>query len=242
MAKIVYIDETGSAGRGAKQQDLLTVVGVLAPADRVRDLDSALRAIEKTHFQLMRIAPREFHGVEIWNGTGQWASKTPPERLSVLEDVISLIPQFDIHIAHASIHKPRLASRWGADGLDRAYLLALQFLLEKVDAFGSEVKIVVADEAKEHQLTAAKMVGDLRNMGYGEVSGRVLSTIVDTVHFVDSKLCAGVQLADVIAYLMQRTDRGTENHPDVQAARTRMMAVIRDHTVTWREPWPRAPQ
>lgn len=240
MARIVYIDETGSSGKGAKKQDLLTVVAVIAEADTVRDLDDALRAVEDNHFALQTVQPREFHGVEIWHGSGPWVGKQPAELLAVLEDVVALIDRFDLQIAFASVHKPRLIARRGPGGADRAYLLALQFLLEKVDMNVSGTKIVVADEAKEHQLTAAKMVGNLRNMGYGEVDGRQLKTVVDTVHFVDSRLSAGVQLADVVAFVIQRVDRGPEVHPDAQAARSRMMAVIREHSVTWREPWPRA--
>ena len=43
-----------------------------------------------------------------------------------------------------------------------AYRLALQFLLEKIDMLDRQNRIVVADEAKEQQLRAIKMVADMQ--------------------------------------------------------------------------------
>ena len=57
----------------------------------------------------------------------------------------------DIDIADVSINKARLHERYGGAVDDNVYRLALQFLLEKVDVYGSDRKVVVADEAKEQE-------------------------------------------------------------------------------------------
>lgn len=82
------------------------------------------------------------------------------------------------------------------------------------------------------------MVADLQQIGVGEVPGRKLDTIIDTMHYVRSHDSVGVQMADLVAYLMQRRRNGVEPHPDVQAARERMLGIIDAHRRTWREPWP----
>jgi Protein of unknown function (DUF3800) len=121
-----------------------------------------------------------------------------------------------------------------------AYRLALQFLLEKINVFGSQNRIVIADEAKEQQLRAVKMVADMQqHSSGGEVPGRPLKTVIDSLHFVQSNASPGVQLADLVAYMIQRSRRMSERHPDATAALARLRNVVSSHTLTWREPWPR---
>lgn len=209
--------------------------------DAVTDLNSGLRDVERRHSTLMRVEPREFHGNELWQGTKNWSSLTAPDRLAAYEDAISLLRDLDLSVAHASIHKAHLETRWGEGAARSAYLLALQFLLEKIDLLWGEKKILVADEAKEHELRAVRMVSDLQQWGRGEVAGIQLTHTIDTIHFVNSRVSPGVQMADLVAYLLQRGQRGTEAHPDAQAGRDRMIGTIWEKTVTWREAWPRTP-
>lgn len=145
---------------------------------------------------------------------------------------------YDIDIAHASIDKARLHDRYGGAADNNAYRLALQFLLEKVDTYSSSLKILVADETKEQQIPALKMVQGMQNWTWGgEVPGRQLKTIIDTLHFVSSHDSAGVQMADLIAFVLQRRRR-KEGHPNAQAAIDRLSNLVNAHTRTWREPWP----
>ena len=67
--------------------------------------------------------------------------------------------------------KENLSRRYAGYADPNAYLLALQFLAEKADAYGSGLKVLIADEAKEHQLRAIKMVSDLQDWG-GRPSAR----------------------------------------------------------------------
>ncbi|MEV8609475.1 hypothetical protein AB0383_16340 [Amycolatopsis sp. NPDC051373] len=45
MAHLVYIDETGSVGKGAKKQALLTLAAVLVHEDKVQPLAEAFREV-----------------------------------------------------------------------------------------------------------------------------------------------------------------------------------------------------
>ncbi len=132
-----------------------------------------------------------------------------------------------------------LQDRYSGDADSKAYLLALQFLLEKVDRLGSAKKIVIADQTKREQLQAVEMVADMQQWGAGLVPGQQLTTVVDTLHFVASHTSLGFQMADLTAYAIQRRrGRATEGHPDAEAAMARMMGVINARTFTYRMPWP----
>lgn len=160
MAHLVYIDETGSVGKGAKKQPLLTVVVVLVHEDNVQPLAEAFRKVALNHLG-RQPADFELHGNEIWNGTGHWDSLAPGELIAAYEDALAVLNDLDIGVSYASIHKERLHERYEGAADGNTYLLALQFLLEKIDRLPGK-KILIADEQKEHQLRAVKMVADLQ--------------------------------------------------------------------------------
>ncbi|WKX73833.1 hypothetical protein [Streptomyces sp. XD-27] len=128
MAHLVYIDETGSVGKGANKQKLLTLAAVLVHEDKVQPLAEKFCQVARKHLQRVP-ADFELHGNEIWNGTGPWDSLLPAGLFAVYEDAIAVINDLDIDVSHASIHKERLHTRYGGDADGNAYLLALQFLL-----------------------------------------------------------------------------------------------------------------
>lgn len=238
MAQFVYIDETGSVGPGAAKQNQLILVGVVVDESSVQPLTSAMRKVAMDHLGWLP-ADLEFHGVDIWQGRGHWSTFEPQARLAAYEATISLIDQLDLAVAHATINKAQLHQRYGGSADANAYRLALQFLLEKIDRnIGPAYKVIIADESKEQQLRAVKMVAEMQQWGGGEVPGIVLKTVIDSLHFVRSDASSGVQMADMIAYRLQRRRRAIESHPDAAAGMQRMLDVINGHLRTWREPWP----
>ena len=150
----------------------------------------------------------------------------------------STLPRFSLKVVHATINKDALNARYEGAADENAYRLALQFLLEKVDRVNRDNKVLVADEAKQEELAAIEMVANLQEWGGGEVSGTTLTTVIDSLHFVPSNHSPGVQMADLVAYVLQRSRRGIEGHPDALAAMERLTNVVSEHTVSWRQPWP----
>ena len=74
MAQFVYIDETGSAGKGAAKQPQLILAAVMVLEDKVQPLGHAMREIARD--SLGWLPPDfEFHGHELWGGTGVWGGK-----------------------------------------------------------------------------------------------------------------------------------------------------------------------
>src|SRR5579875_3374432 len=240
MAEFAYIDETGSARRGKAPDDpYLTLVAVLVDEDKVQPLSGALQRVAVGHLGYLP-ADFEFHGYELWGGLRWWSGKGPAERIAAYEAAIGLLGELRLSVAHSTIDKGELHARYDGMMDGNAYLLALQFLLEKIDQlWWPGRKIVVADEAKEQQLRAIRMVADMQQWGTGEVPGTRLRTVNDSLHFVQSSASPGVQMADLVAYILQRSRRSRERHPDAAAALARLRETITCRTVTWREPWPR---
>lgn len=151
MATFVYLDETGSVGKGAKIQPYLCLFAVLVEETKVQPLAADVQAITMRHLGWF---PRDFeaHGHEIWQAQAPWwKGKAPPELFAAYEDYISLVEAHDIGIVHSAIDKAKLHARYGGVMDGNAYVLALQFLLEKADSLPG-LKIVIADESKEQQL------------------------------------------------------------------------------------------
>ena len=148
MVEFVYVDETGSTGRGARTQPLLTLAAVLVPECKVQSLHSEMQEVAMTH---LGYVPRdfEFHGQEVWGGRGAWSGKTAEQLIAAYEACIAILGTLDLSIAFASINKEDLNRRYGGSADGNAYRLALQFLMEKVDRLDSHYRVVVADESKE---------------------------------------------------------------------------------------------
>jgi hypothetical protein len=237
MAQLIYIDETGSVGTAGSEQPYLTLVAVIVHEDKVRPLAEAMDEVAFKHLGWVP-ANFEFHGHELWGATGPWSGKTPPELLAAFEEAIALLDELDLSVVHATINKAALHDRYNGDADANAYRLALQLLLEKVDGVSRENKILVADEAKEQQLAAIGMVADMQKWGNGELPGKALRTVIDSLHFVRSHASPGVQLADLVAYVIQRARRPPEPHPDAQTTRDRLSNVVKERTRRWRDPWP----
>jgi hypothetical protein len=114
-------------------------------------------------------------------------------------------------------------------------------MLEKLDGYrpSQPLRILIADRAEEHDLGATRMVGRMQCCPVdGEVPGRQLTSIIDSIHFVDSKDSLGVQLADSVAYLLQRSSWTGSEHPDAKAMVEKLAGAIGGKVKTYRWPWP----
>ncbi|MBP3977856.1 DUF3800 domain-containing protein [Microbacterium sp. BLY] len=238
MVELVYLDETGSVGRGARRQPLLRLVGVVVKEETVERLGSRMTELAMEHLG-WRPTDFEFHAYELWNARDPWVGKEPAELLAAYEAVIALLAELDIWVVHSAIRKSALHERYDGRYDSNAYLLALQFLLGKLDNWRTgAMRIVVADEAKEHETRAIRLVRDMQTWGNGVVPGRQLQTVIDSMHYVDSRDSPGVQLADFVAFVLHRSTLPGQGHPDADAAVARMRSAVDDRTYTWREPWP----
>lgn len=234
----MYLDETGCDGIGPNSDPLLRLVGIIVDETQIKVLESEMKDLANEYLSFL---PRkfEFHGNELWGGGGIWSGLEPTTLIEIYEGAISLINKCDIWVTHASINKLKLNDRYPGEVDARAYRLALQFLLEKIDLVSDgHLQIIHADENKNKKLKASEMFSDLLAMGYGEVPGKQLNTVIGSLNFVRSYESPGVQLADLIAFVLQRAENKRDSHKSAAEAISRMQANINSRLRTWRETWP----
>ena len=237
MAEFVYLDETGSSRGSLAKSPCIKLVAVIVHEDSVRRLSESLNAIT-WRFLGWRPADFEFHGQEIWQRSNYWARLDYDKALAAYEAAISIVDQLDLTIAHATIDRAKLNSKYDGKFDSNCYLLALQFLLEKIDRLGMTNRVVVADRINEQELRAVKLVSDMQNWSIGIVPTARLTSVIDSLHFVRSVDSPGVQMADLVAFVLHRRSRGSEVHPEADQSLNRMVDVISRHTRTWRSDWP----
>lgn len=238
MVKFVYLDETGSPRGSLTKHRHLQLVAAIVNEEHVRALGESVRGLAEEHLGLFA-GQFELHGNELWNGTGRWDGKSPPELLEAYEAAIALLDTHDIDLGYSIIDRQALHDKYVGMYDDNSYRLALQFLLEKIQVNIGGLKIVIADESKEEQLKAMRMVADKQEWGGGAVPGPQIPSIIDSLHYVQSQSSPGVQMADMVAYLFHRSRlTGTERHPDANSARQRMLITINNHIRTYRWIWP----
>jgi hypothetical protein len=237
VAQLVYIDETGWRGKGSKGDPMISVVGLIVDESAVQPLAQRFQDLAMEHLGWIP-DDFEFHGYENFHRKGYWANKSPDQCIRAYGAALKVLEELNLEVAMASIHKEKLRERYDGQADKNAYLLALQFLLEKIDNLNGNRKIIVADEAKEDELRAISMVSDLQQWGGGLVPGQKLTTLIDSLHFVSSHSSPGVQLADLAAYAIQRKLSGLDTHPDAVAAIDALAGLVWDRMTTWRESWP----
>lgn len=149
-------------------------------------------------------------------------------------------------MAHSSIDKTKLA---GTKTIATSpHVMAFQFLSEKIDDFvGRQTDplrqriMLIADETDEHGAYQVDLISQMQRGSAGIGRGRVLTQVIDTVHFVDPKTNRGVQIADLVAYAINRVARKRAAE-QVSAGDTALIGMVDTYVLprirTYRETWP----
>ena len=245
-----YLDESGNTGSRLDDptQPIHYLVAVMVREDMVSPLTRQLDRLAvdvPTSGQL-----DEYHGQQMFSGNGPWDGVAPEVRVQEYAKALNVIQEVDASIAYASINKPALKGRgeW-----QTPHLYALQFLTEKIEAWVNQQSdplcqraLLVADENHQEEQYAVELVREMQRSGGPIGSSRGLATsakhIVDGVYFTPSERSRGIQIADLVAYILNRFDRVSANLDRSRSDRAVQQLYydhIVPHRVTWRERWPR---
>ena len=248
---ISYLDESGNTGKRLDDpvQPHHYVAAVLVREDRIRDMTAQLNS-------LARVAPTaaplsEYRGSEIFSGLGAWFGVPPRRRVAEYKRALTVLREVDAVVAHVSIDKPRLAARHPARR-PNPHLIALQFLLEEVQRWVarradplSRRILQVADETDEHEQDVVdlmdRMLADRGPVCEPADTAITLDRFVDNIHFVRSERSRGIQLADLVAFILRRCAwiECNPSEPNSDAA-VRMLKeeCIDPRTQILRDRWP----
>lgn len=244
---ICYLDESGNTGMRLDDPDqpIHFLAAVMVREDCVREMADRLDALADAAPTSEPLV--EYHGDQLFHGSGPWQGTPPHLRISEYSKALAVMSEVEAGVAHASINKPLLA------GGQNPHLLALQFLTEKIERFLrgrvdelSQRALLVADHNHEHDQYAFDLIQRMQTEGgpIGEHRGLnvPLDHIVDGVYFAHSERSRGIQLADLVAFVLNRSERirrSPGNPRSDSAIRTLRQEHISPQLRTWRELWPR---
>lgn len=153
----------------------------------------------------------ELHAGEIFNGKGPWrkAFEGNRQRYEVLNHFSEVLAGLNLRILVHGIDVERQVSKYSLP-TDPRYL-SLRFLIEKLDRelnLSSDVSMLICDSGASNQEIQhiRDLLVDMQINGTGGLYPRLITQIVDTVHFSDSKRSRGIQAVDLISFLRHRLE------------------------------------
>ncbi len=188
---LCYLDESGNTGSRLDdpRQPYHYLVAVMIGEHKVSQLSERLDELAAGAATTAKVV--EYHGQELFAGSGPWDGVEPHVRIGEYEKALAVIAEVGAHIAHASINKPGLAQRgaWASP-----HLYALQFLTEKIDGWIASNAdplcrrgLLVADQNHQEEQYAFELVREMQKSGgpIGSLLGiaRTTEHIVDNVYF-----------------------------------------------------------
>ena len=190
------------------------IAGLIVPALKAQGLEFALDDVvvkaERAFPALTREdgRPIELHGHALAQGTEDWTAMHPMlrARLRVYEEALRAVAAVeDAAIVRTGVDRRRLAERYGPRA-DHPHEWTLTFALERthevVNARRSMV-LVTCDQMDDPDRHHANL-RVFRKFNTGGILPRPLTTIVDTIHFADSRHSRLVQAADLVSYISFR--------------------------------------
>jgi len=237
-----FLDESGNTGSKLDDPDqpVHWLAAVLVPENNASALSHHLDDVVR--LALPHAPTAEVHAAELHHGDGPWRGASPSDRVKVVDEFLDALTLHQCSVFHASIDKARLAQKYTNPG--SPHLLAFQFMCEKIQEFltgqTDELRkraLLIADETHEHERYALHQFRRQQVGEGGVVSGPATDRLIDNIHFVRSEDSRAVQLADVVAYSLNRHSRLVPEHPTYDAY-ARFSAKIDGATVGWRQTWP----
>jgi hypothetical protein len=188
-----------------------------------RALDSVVRKVAADFPDLSPEA--ELHGYDLLQGKRDWTPLTRQvrARIDVYGSALQAIADHDVRIIIRGLDTAGLCARYRGVAAD-PHSVVLTHLLERVVEYAErtdELALVIADEPgrHDHQHQYRADLSRYQQQGTWGYRGRVITRIVDTLHFAPSSASRLVQAVDLVIFMHNRivsTAPGT----DERAVRT----------------------
>lgn len=172
----------------------------------------------------------ELHGFEVFGRCKSWKAASPADAVGVFDRTLDVLAACDVEVIFRGFDLTRFRKKYG--DLDH-YPWAFENLLERLNERlleRGEYAVVIADEqhAYKDELQRQVMLGRQR-APYGGYRAQQLTQVLDTAHFVDSKLSRLTQLADMVAFVVRRrASVPREADARAEAAMARLHGKVRD--------------
>ncbi|AUN38641.1 DUF3800 domain-containing protein [Tsukamurella tyrosinosolvens] len=204
-------------------------VGSEAQWDQVESALAEYRAECVSRWSLRPDA--EFHAYDITSGAGDWKVLRGQHRaaVGVLDTILQIAWDADIQYIVRGVNAVGLRRRYKHP--HPPHLVAFRHVLERINTFAvqnllSQEVIVVADNHPDSHRWVETIDG-YRQVGTGGYRSSDLRHISDPINFADSRMVAGLQVADIVTYLRRRIEEVPDPGKAEARARRRLVQKIR---------------
>jgi hypothetical protein len=215
---LVYLDESGNTGTNLSdpQQPVFVLAALIVPESVWLDLEKRLvEAIE--NFFPERPPDFEVHANQLLNPRGFFRAFPMAHRLEFYRTWLSIAASLRLRLVSRAIVKKRYA-QWlletygpgvAINPHNVAFVLTAQVVNEFLRATpGSPLGILISDENHEVMPDIEKSIRLLR----GEAGSLRLSQIVEKGFFIESRKSHILQLCDLCAYAIRRSEEQKTGH------------------------------
>jgi hypothetical protein len=204
-------------------------VGLLTNGPTTAAVEAAMRSIvEQAAVDGACAWEAEVHGVEVFHGNAKWARGSIAQRVAVFDQVLGLLTTHGVEVIARGANLSRFTSNYGPE--NDPYVWEFSNLLERLNErcyARDDFSLVIADEQSEHKETLRRQLAHAKQFGTGGYRSQKLERVLDTAHFVDSRLSRMTQVADMVAFVMRRrAGRRVERDPRLEAVMERWSNLI----------------
>jgi hypothetical protein len=203
---VAYFDEVKPSSDNGNQY---LVGGIIVAMDDIAAIEEQMTSLSQKVFGSRELSiGTEFHAKFLYHRKGAFKHMEVEDRLSVFRELANILSDRErIKQVLVRINTEQLF------GNQEAAEIAFMHYVERVErAIGKNGLALLIGDLDDEQ--AKKMVADFlryRITGTHSQYGRLITRIVDTVHFCRSHHSRMIQLADAYLYMMARQGRPTTN-------------------------------
>lgn len=224
MVLLFHVDESADKGHHFH-------AGLLSDGLGLTGVESDLaEVVERAFDDGMCAWQAEVHGVPIFHQTGDWSKCSIPRAIAVFDELLSLLNKHSVEVIARGTDVPRFHAKYGpnADPYVWNFSNLLERLNERLAARG-EHGLVIADEQSQYKEALQRDLANAHQYGTGGYRSSHLRRILDTAHFVDSRLSPMTQLVDVVTFVLRRrATRTTEHDARLEVVMSRWFDLVMD--------------
>lgn len=171
----------------------------------------------------------ELHASDIFHSQKAWERANIQQSVDVFDNALRILVDNKVEVIARGVNLKAFAKRYGddADPYTWTFSNLLERLNERLLTLGT-YGIVIADEQAEHRKYLQQETARAKQFGTGGYRDQKLRQILDTAHFVDSRLSQMTQLADVAGFVLRRrASRPSEPDARLEACMSRWSALVR---------------
>lgn len=221
MALLFHVDES----RDAKHH---FHVGLLVDgADAAKATISLNAVVERANDAGACRWGAELHGQVLFSRRGPWSKATVEQTIDVFEETLQVLGDCSVEVIARGVLLKNFKKRYGSTDPYRWEFMNLLERLNERLRVRREYAVVIADQQHEHRERLQRDVVDAHEFGTGGYRSQKLERVLDTAHFVDSKLSRMTQLADMAAFILRRrASMPTESDARAEAAMSKLHSLV----------------